>query len=248
MEEIQAWLRGAIRLIKFILTASGYFAAAFWIHLTTKEDAQRRKKFSENACRYCARICKLNNIVISVKNPLSTSNKGLIIGNHLGFIDIMAMNSLMPSLFVTSREMHETPFLGLITEFAGCVYVERRSRTNIINELFPEATSHNGDFVLPFKRTLITSAAFAGVPIYPYVFNFKSIDGQPFSKKNRDSVCYYGPIPFYKSMWSSFKLKEIAVEVEFLPPINITPDDDRAEVANRLHKMISEKFIPVKDL
>ena len=60
---------------------------------------------------------------------------GLVVGNHLGFIDIIAAASIRPNLFVTSQEMRNTPFLGLLTEMGGCIYVNRQSRTNILNEL-----------------------------------------------------------------------------------------------------------------
>jgi 1-acyl-sn-glycerol-3-phosphate acyltransferase len=198
---------------------------------------------------------------VTVKNPPAANKVGLIVGNHLGFIDILAVASVRPNLFITSKEMHETPVLGLITEFGGCVYVERRSRFNIIKELedmveylrsgfsvvlYPEATSHNGEEVLPFKRTLLTAAAYAGVPILPYVFNFRSINGEPFTIKYRDSVCYYGDIPFYISLWRTYQLKYVECEIEFLPEVHITPEDNRAQMANRLHKMISDKFVTVK--
>ena len=261
MNKIQIQLRALVRFFIFIVLAIAYFGVSFWIHWTTRNEIQRRKRFSENGCRFCFIACKLFNIQVTARNKLSKKEVGLIVGNHLGFVDILAACSLMPSLFVTSKEMHETPLLGLITEFAGCVYVERRQKTNIKRELqdmvdylmngfrvvlYPEATSHNGEHVLPFKRTLITSAAYAGVPIYPYVFNFKSINGEPFSMKYRDHVCYYGEIPFYISIWRLLTLKSVICEIEFLDPIFTTPDDNRAVVADRLHKIISDKFIPVE--
>jgi 1-acyl-sn-glycerol-3-phosphate acyltransferase len=82
--------------------------------------------------------------------------------------------------------MKETPFLGHLAELGGCLYVERRDRSNINNEmlqirealqqgfnvvLYPEGTSTNGEQVLPFKKTLMTAAAGTSVPIMPMVLN-----------------------------------------------------------------------------
>ncbi|MES3037208.1 MAG: 1-acyl-sn-glycerol-3-phosphate acyltransferase, partial [Bdellovibrionota bacterium] len=72
---------------------------------------------------------------IKVKNLPPPEVTGLVVGNHMGFVDIMVMCTVLPSLFVTSQDMRETPLLGLLTELGGCLYVDRKSRVNIMNEL-----------------------------------------------------------------------------------------------------------------
>ncbi len=229
--------------------------------MTSTDETHRRRRFSKNGHFYCRLMCKLLNIQLTVKNPPPPDKVGMLVGNHMGFVDIFSVAGLMPNLFVTSKEMHRTPVIGLITEFAGCVYVDRKNRANILRELedmieylrlgfrvtlFPEATAHNGEEILPFKRTLIMAAAYAGVPLIPFVFNFRKINGEPFSKKFQDSVCFYGDIPFHTSMWNTFKLKSIECDLEFLPELRTTPDDDRAHVANRVRQMIVDKFDPIR--
>ena len=90
--------------------------------------------------------------------------------------------------------MKETPFLGLLTEMAGCTYVERRSRDNIKNEIkdieatlnegfnvviFPEGRSTNGEKVHPFKKSLLMACAESDANIMPAVANFRFINGEP---------------------------------------------------------------------
>ena len=254
-------LRALIRLLLFIFLASSYILVSLWIHLVARDEFERRKRFSENAHAYCKSMCRLIGLKVTVKNLPPANKVGMLVGNHMGFADIFSIASLMPSLFVTSQEMHQTPFIGLITEFAGCVYVDRKNKSNILKELddmveylrlgfrvvlYPEATSHNGEVILPFKRTLIMAAAYAGVPLIPFVFNFKKINGEPFTKKYQDSVCFYGDIPFLTSMWNMIKLKQIECEVEFLPDVIITPDHNRAAVADSVRQMIVEKFEPLQ--
>lgn len=179
----------------------------------------------------------------------------------MGFVDILMLASCYPMLFVTSFEMKETPFLGLLTELGGCIYVERRSRINILNEmgsiveslqngfkvtLYPEATSTNGEQVLPFKRTLMMAAGHAGVAIQPVVVNFHRINDEPFTMKWRDHVCWYGDIPFVTSMWKSATLKSVKAEIEFLEQIFPTPADDRSQLASKVHALVSTKFRPVQ--
>ncbi|MBO9668492.1 MAG: 1-acyl-sn-glycerol-3-phosphate acyltransferase, partial [Bdellovibrio sp.] len=73
---------------------------------------------------------------VKVTNRPPQKHEGaLIVSNHMGFVDILMLASLAPVSFITSHEMRETFFLGPITEMAGCFYVERRSRTKILEEM-----------------------------------------------------------------------------------------------------------------
>ncbi len=205
-------------------------------------------------------MLKAFGVELNVLNKPADSEKFLVVSNHMGFIDILLIGSVFPSVFVTSIEMRNTPFLGLITEMAGCVYVERRNREKISDELnslisalkngfkivlYPEATSTNGEKVLPFKRTLMMAAAHAGVPIQPVVVNFREVNGEKFSTKWRDHLCWYGDMPFAVSLWNSLTLKSVKAEIEFLDQIHSTLDDDRGVVADKAHELISKKFVPV---
>lgn len=261
MHTLKVSIRLIYRLIIFVVYSSDYLLRAAWITWTEQDPYLRRKKYTLNAVRTNTIACKKFGIRIEVVNPLPASAHGLIVGNHMGFLDIMVMASVSPNLFVTSNEMKETPFLGLICEMGGCLFVERRSRGNIQNELkemidhlqkgfrvilYPEATSHNGEEILPFKRTLLTAAAHAGVPIYPYAFNFKSINNGPFTTKFRDSVCYYGGITFPVSMFRSLCLDEVTAEVTFLEPYYPKVDEDRGYVADTVRERIVKAFRPVQ--
>ncbi|WP_331340632.1 lysophospholipid acyltransferase family protein [Bdellovibrio sp.] len=261
MEEIQAGLRGVLRLFYFVLVIGTYLTWSFCCHLVIRDEDKRRARFSKNASFFCGVILKLFNMRLTVVNKPKDGEKFLLVSNHMGFIDILLMCSIFPMLFITSNEMRETPFLGLLTEMAGCMYVERRSRTKILEEmksmihalqkgfrivLYPEATSHNGEEVLPFKRTLMMAASHAGVPIQPAVVNFRKVNGEEWTMKYRDHLCWYGDISFATSLWKALTLKSLDAEIEFLEQIHTTPEDDRGLIADRAYKLISEKFVPVK--
>ncbi len=263
MEEIQAGLRGVLRLILFVLIIITYLSWSFLCHFVIRDTEKRRARFSYNAHFFCGLICKSFGMKLTVVNKPKEGDKFLLVSNHMGFVDILLMASIFPMVFVTSNEMRETPFLGLLTEMAGCMYVERRSRTKILDEmksmvkalqngfrivLYPEATSTNGEQVLPFKRTLMMAASHAGVPIQPAVINFRKVNGEEFSLKWRDHLCWYGDITFATSMWKALTLKSLNAEIEFLEQIHTTSEDDRGLIADKAHRMISEKFVPVKGL
>lgn len=115
---------------------------------------------------------------------------GAIISNHVSYVDILYhMSSSFPS-FVAKRSVAKLPLVGLISKCLGCVYVQRESKSSdfkgvaaVVTErvreahenesapmmmLFPEGTTTNGDFLLPFK----TGAFLAKAPVLPVILRY----------------------------------------------------------------------------
>ncbi len=181
-----------------------------------------------------------------------------IVSNHMGVLDILIIAAEQPTLFVTSVDMRETPGLGFLTEMAGCLYVERRSRLNIHGEiqqirealqqnlnitLYPEGKATNGEKVHPFKKSLLTAAAGTDVPIQPVVVNFKKVNGEKMSLKWRDYVCWYGDQSFLAAMLRTLSASQIDAEIEYLEPVKMHSDEERRHVAETLYQKISKAFI-----
>jgi len=260
VEAIQNGFRAALKLLICTCLIAGYLVSALVIKFKLRRDPlARRRAFIENSHRYCRRMAKNLQIHTTVKGrPVAESNF-LYVGNHMGFVDILAVSSIFPALFITSHEMRETPLLGTLCEMAGCLFVERRSRTRIINELdnlkealeqgfnvvlYPEATSTNGEAVLPFKKTLMMAGPRARRPIQPGCINFHEINGEDFNLRSRDSVCWYGDMSFVAAMWNTFTASSIKVELEFLEPLLEGPEADRNHVALKAHSLVSSRFRP----
>ncbi|GMP45060.1 hypothetical protein CsSME_00013729 [Camellia sinensis var. sinensis] len=115
---------------------------------------------------------------------------GAIISNHISHLDILYhMSSFFPS-FVAKRSVAKLPLVGLISKCLGCIYVQRESKSSdfkgvsgVVNErvqeayrnkfapmmmLFPEGTTTNGDFLLPFK----TGAFLSKAPVRPVILRY----------------------------------------------------------------------------
>ena len=107
--------------------------------------------------------------------------------------------------------MKETPGLGQICILGGCLFVERRNRSNILGEigeiedalknglnilLFPEAKSTNGDEVIKFKRSLFQAAVNCDHDTYTLSLNYNEVNGERIKLHNRDKVFWYGDMDF----------------------------------------------------
>ena len=260
MEEIQNGFRGILRLFLATFVILAFLASAFILKLRFRRDViARRKAFSHNSHFYCGLMAKMVKIHTTVKGKPIQGTNFLYVGNHMGFVDIFALSATMPALFITSHEMRETPVLGTLCEMAGCLFVERRSRTKIMGELdalkealeqgfnivlYPEATSTNGEAVLPFKKTLMMAGPKAGRPIQTGCVNFLEINGEDFNLRSRDSVCWYGDMSFVAALWNTLTASSIKAELEFLEPIHESPEADRRDLANRAHAIISARYRP----
>ncbi len=252
-----------VRIFRVLKLASAVFiflARALVIHLFTADHHLRRRKFSHNVLDSCKRGLRAFNVELETINPPHGEKHNLIVANHLGYLDIFAIASTVPTLFVTSVEMKETPFLGLLTEMAGCMYVERRSRNNIHNEIkeieaalndgfnvviYPEGRSTNGEKVHPFKKSLLMACAGSEANILPAVINFKSVNGEPMQQKFRDWVCWYDDMPFLSAVWNASQMYHCKLTLEFLNEVLVSGDSSHRDIALSAQSQIEDKYVPI---
>lgn len=187
------------------------------------------------------------------------SSPQLFVCNHMSYLDILVLSALYPTSYVTSYEIKELPGLGLMTQLAGCLYVERRSRENLSQEIseltqalkqnlnvtvFPEATSTNGEEILRFKSPLYQAAIDAQVSIQPLCLNYVKIGESCFSKANRDLVCWYGDMDFIPHLWKLCGVGRVQANVYFLNPLVPKALDLPKELAFKTQVQVSKYFQP----
>ena len=114
-----------------------------------------------------------------------------VVSNHVSWADILVfMAELFPS-FVAKATIRRLPLVGVISEAMGCIYVERESRAEgngaaaLVRDrllkrardssstqpllLFPEGTTTNGRYLLPFK----SGAFLTGAPVQPVLLRYR---------------------------------------------------------------------------
>lgn len=260
--DLLLFVKQIVRLFKILILCMivcAFLIVSFIHHLYIKNPIKRRNQFSKNTSFFCNLALKLLNININAINT-PTTNPSLIVSNHVGILDIFVISSTIPTLFVTSVEMKETPVLGLLTEMGGCIYVERRSRSNIHNEIkeieealnqgfnvviYPEGKATNGEKIHPFKKSLLMACAKTKANLLPAVLNFKEINFEKMNHKYRDWVCWYDDMPFVKSVWNATQINKCYAELEFLKIILVDENSDRTSIAMDAQKQIEEKFISI---
>lgn len=133
--------------------------------------------------------------------------RGLIVGNHLSYLDVLVIAAEAPVCFVSKTEVRSWPIIGPLLRKAGTILVDRENllKTTAAREqiaatlaagvpvvLFPEGTSSDGTEVLPFRAMLLQPALEAGEAITPLAIAYDVIGGDP-----KTDVAYWGDATFF---------------------------------------------------
>lgn len=264
-ERVATPVRGAVNSLEITARILKYFAETSIHALTIKDESELRAylmKTVSDGCRPAIESLNFDVKVIGYDEERMKSNNYLMVGNHMSYMDILVLAPHQPALFVTSVDMGEIPVLGHITKMAGCIFVERRNRTQIERDLgqmtealkqghnvmiYPEGTSSNGMQVLPFKKSLLMAAVEAERDIQPICLKYTEIDGEPFGPHNSDKICWYGDMTFGPHFLSLMKTKSVKAELHFLEPIEVTKESTRHELAEKAYRAISDEYMKGRD-
>ena len=178
-----------------------------------------------------------------------------LVSNHLGYMDIPAIRSVIKGVFIAKSEVAKWFFVGRFVGAMGTVFVDRNNRRKILNSgervieriesgesliFFPEGTSSNGEKILPFKSSFLEFAATKNLPVSYSSINYK-IPGS--AEKAGDKICWWGDADFLPHLWRLFQIKTFTTVITFGDEPICNPN--RKELARQLHGKVSQNFIPV---
>lgn len=184
----------------------------------------------------------------------------MVVSNHLSYIDTLLFAAAeRPACLVSTMEIRGTPFVGWVVMNAGCLFVERRSREKLREEIqlmadtlkagfnlvfFPEGTSTNGSSVLDFKSSLFAPAQRGGVPVLPVVVQLEKVDGEPVSERNRDLICYHSEMEFFPHLLKLASTDGSEITLRVLPEISVGEKTSREELAEKARAAIVSNYKP----
>lgn len=195
---------------------------------------------------------------MKVTSNYKTHSKGtLMVSNHLSYLDIFAILTQLPACFITSNELKETPLLGHVCRLSGCIFVERRSRSELYKDiktvstsleagydvfLFPEGGTSSGEGVKKFKRPLFKGAMDADKDITLFAVNYKSINGEPVSIENRDLLAWYDDMTFLPHFCKLICQKSFEIEINMVGVLKPQHFEDVTQLAIEAHRIISHNY------
>jgi 1-acyl-sn-glycerol-3-phosphate acyltransferase len=171
---------------------------------------------------------------------------GLVVANHLSYLDVVIISAAMPCFFVAKMEIDGWPFFGKAARTGGTIFVDRSSLASAMSVaeqiserlslavpvlLFPEGTSTDGAQLLRFHSRLIDPATTAGAPITAAGLRYE-IEG---GVEERE-LCWYGDESFTTHLWKVLGVVGFSAQLRFFEP-QIYPD--RRTAADQTHAEIT---------
>lgn len=253
-------IRQSLKILIFFIFVVTFLLISFICDLIVHERKTKLKTFSRIASFYGKISLVLFGVTVNRKNLdryINADQNYMIISNHLSYLDIFIIYSVLPSVFVANSELEEEFPLGAVTKYGGGIFVERRNRSRLTADmdnissvlnmglnivLFPEGTTSDGSRVYPFKAPFMRSAIHTGTTVLPLCINYKKINGAGIDKNNRDYIFYYGDITFFEHFFRLFRFRSIEVDLEALGEIEVDSTMTRKELSQRVYDEISVAY------
>lgn len=230
------WLAGEISLAFLDFVINVIFAPKVPL-------SRARALWLQQACR---RVLRILNVEIKTRGPIPL--KGLLVCNHLSYLDILVLSTVTPAIFISKSEVKRWPVFGWFATLSGTIFIDRSKRADVARSnvdlaatldngglvvLFPEGTSSDGSDVLPFKSSLLEPATRLNHPLSIAFLSYSLPQGNV-----GEEVCYWGDMTLVPHLINLFSQPQIGVHVAFTRMEQNV--GSRKELARHLHSRVME--------
>ena len=219
-------------------------------------------------------LVKLGGIKIVVHGKLSDKRPLMVVSNHISVFEIATFPFVFHGSFVAKKEMENWPLVGWVAKKFGVIFVDRRpshaqDALAVVQKavqsvkypmiVFPEGTTTNGAYVKPFKSTLFNFVENSNITVQPMAMHYRYRDGSVIDEQTMaDHFAYFdnkkmdmGPKckrerSAFGQVFHIMMLGGFTVEITLLPPPPLG-GMDRKEIASVLQKIVSDKYMELKD-
>lgn len=240
------------RLIKLMRLGIWLLTAAWTMRTLNQYALTQRHAILQKTCQKALDIL---GVQLHIATPAASIQGGrLVVANHISWLDILAITTLIPSGFIAMKEMQTWPILGKIASNIGTVFIDRRSRRDIdpINQsiaqvlskgenvcFFPEARTSLGNGVLPLKAALFESAIMSRAAIQPIALRYYDALHQ------RTEAVSFADIGLPLSLWKIISLSKIEIRIDFGAALwpQTLPEIDRFYLKDQVESFLKHKVL-----
>lgn len=188
----------------------------------------------------CAAICRMHGLEVRVRGTLP-HDLAVFVSNHLGYIDPVAICSLVPCAPIAKVEVAAWPCIGTLARRLGAIFVQREDALSATRALlaakhrleagvsvlnFPEGTTTRGE-LLPFRRGIFGLATRLGVPIVPLAMHF-----------DEPGLCWVDDDSFIVHYSTAMIGKAHRIDVDVGPRMYAAPHESASQFAARVRQWI----------
>lgn len=250
-------MRGAVKL-KLFLAVTTVLALALFATAPVLRLLGRRRAASRCSAALFRRWARWSSRTMGIRLEIRGDPPRppfLLVANHLGYVDVLVLGSVLDCVFVSRADVAGWPLAGVLVRAVGTIFIDRETKRDIpravarIEELvqhgrgvvfFPEGTSSAGAGVLPFKPSLLEAAVRSGMPVSFATLTYHTAPGIP---PAAERVCWWGDMPFVPHVLRLLRLPGFAARVTF--GSGTLEETDRKELAVRARRAVLAQFEPV---
>lgn len=153
----------------------------------------------------------------------------MFVANHISWMDIHAINSVLPLQFIAKSEVSQWPVFGYLVRKSGTVFIDRGRRKDAVRIIdiateylknganigfFPEGTTTEGEHLEKFKSSITQAAINAEATLWPIALRYPLENGGA-----NTQMAYAGETTMGESISNILKQKNPVVELHFLAPM-----------------------------
>lgn len=193
-----------------------------WLRLRGPVSLERRARWVSETS-----LSVLHSLGIHYRVEGAAARRGLLVANHLSYLDILILSAAAPCFFVAKAEIGRWPFFGTAARIGGTIFVDRGNLQSAISVaeqmgermrlsievpvlMFPEGTSTDGVCVHRFHSRLFEPAIAQKAPISVAAIRYVSGDGTP-----ERELCWYGDETFFHHLWKVLAVGDFRAELHF---------------------------------
>lgn len=223
---MQSFLKHPLRVTGRLLWLTAEIVVAaidYVIHVSFRSKSGRLAAQTQWLHRACDRTLRIFNANVHCTGPFPSA--GLLVCNHLSYLDILVLSAITPCVFVSKFEVKRWPIFGWFAALAGTVFVHRDKRQGLVRTaeemqrildrgallvLFAEGTTTGGSQVLPFKSSLLEPATHHAQPVSAGCIQYALADGDVC-----EEVCYWKDMSFLAHLLNLLSKRRIEASVRF---------------------------------
>ncbi len=227
-----------VRLTSLVLTG---VATAMFLYQRMDRAARDRQLLG-----WAGKLMRILNISLRVSGS-PPAGGAVLVANHVSWLDIHVLHSLLPVRFISKAEVRDWPLFGQLAKASGTLFITREKKSDAIRvnqemaaeleageclAFFPEGTTSDGQEMRTFFPSLFQPAVDAGCPVIPAAIRYRDLSGGPCLE-----AAYHGDMTLLGSFWRIAKLPGLVVEVTFLPAL-LNNGNHRRELAKQAEAAI----------
>ncbi|MDX6750564.1 lysophospholipid acyltransferase family protein [Geminicoccaceae bacterium 1502E] len=210
---------------------------------------------------WCRGCCRLLGIELAVTGRSFDAAPTLLVANHAGYVDILALGAVLDATFIAKAEVARWPVLGLLARQCGTLFIRRDRRHALLqrNELaarmrrgesfvlFAEGTSSSGRTVQRFKSSLLSVlepwVLDRPVAVQSAAIAYRRHDRAGPDSGHEERYAWWGDATLLPHLWRVLCLPGMRVELRLGEPVLSWDVRDRKQLAARLEDEVRHNLL-----